>query len=139
MKKICICASFKFYDNVLKLADTLKSNGVEAMIPIPNQFLNLTNRTDRDFNNGADKPREEKIIAAYWKHITDHLTRIESADIVYIYTEDGYIGNGVSLEIGYAHSLKKNIYSSEEINDLPISCFIQKIIHPDGLIKIAQS
>jgi nucleoside 2-deoxyribosyltransferase len=138
MKKICLCASFKFYDNVLKFADVFKSNGIEIMIPIPNQFLKFTGTQDQNPNNEMDKSRGEKIVAAYWKHITDHLGRIESADIVYIYTENGYIGNGVSLEIGYAHALKKIIYSSEEIHDLPISCFIHKIIRPEELIAIAK-
>lgn len=138
MKKVCICASFKFYNNVLKFAEAFKNNGIEIMIPIPNQFLKFAASPEYDSDAGVDKSRSEKVVAAYWKHITDHLGRIESADIVYIYTENGYIGNGVSLEIGYAHSLKKTIYSSEEIHDLPISCFIHKIIRPEELIAIAK-
>lgn len=128
--KICICSSFKFYKNVQDLALSLKNTGFEVLLPIPNPFFGWKK------NDNDELPKE--VLEAYWKHLTDHLKRINAADIVYIYTENEYIGNGVSLEIGYAYSKNKKIISSDNINDLPISCFVDEIVTPENFIGYLQ-
>ncbi len=129
--KICICSSFKFYKKVLELEKIFTERGVEVLIPIPNKFLKYSRQPD-----SSHLTISEEVTKEHWKHLSDHLKKIDQADIVYILAEGGYIGYGVSLEIGHSYAKDKTIYSSEKIKDLPVSCFIDKIITPDKLLEM---
>jgi hypothetical protein len=43
----------------------------------------------------------------------EHFAKIAKADVVYVYNPEGYIGNSVTLEMGFAAALHKPIYALE--------------------------
>ena len=132
--KICICSSFKYYKEVLDLKKTLceKNSDVEVLIPIPNKYFELAEPYKTDYTNKL----EDKVLKEYWEHVLNHLKRIDQADIVYILSKDGYVGTGVGLEIGYCHAKNKILYSSEEIRDIAISCFINKVVPTEKISNL---
>ncbi len=128
--KICICSSFKFYPEVLKLHKELEEKGFEVLIPIPNPFL----EREEDILKNGEHLTNPEILKTYWMHLADHLKRMDKSDVIYIFSQNGYVGNGVSLEIGYAHSKNRKLISSAPIKDLPISCFIDEVVKPEDFV-----
>lgn len=59
---------------------------------------------------------------------------IQSADMVYVFAKDGYVGKTVSLEMGYAHALGKQIVSSEIIQDESIQSIVNDVKKPEDLL-----
>ncbi|MBD3155385.1 MAG: hypothetical protein GF368_01895 [Candidatus Aenigmarchaeota archaeon] len=63
------------------------------------------------------------------------LNRIDNSDIIYIITEDGYIGRTVAFEVGYAVGKGKEIISTENIKEAGVSDFVSKILTPEEFLK----
>ena len=61
----------------------------------------------------ADEERLEK----------EHLQAIKEASVLYVFNFDGYLGNSVRLEIGYAIGVQKPIYTYEEVTEIPLKFF----------------
>ncbi|MBS3080035.1 hypothetical protein J4221_01065 [Candidatus Pacearchaeota archaeon] len=138
---IVICSSFRFYPDVLELQKQLEEAGIRTEIPVPNEFLH------------PKKPwllRNKLIISqpelfeAFWRNMELHRHRILETDIVYVYGgREGYVGNGVCSEMGFAYGIKKycsyekprTILSSSELADIAMRGFIEEIIPPENLIK----
>ncbi len=59
---------------------------------------------------------------------------IKSADMVYVFAKDGYVGKTVSLEMGYAHALGKQIVSSEIIQNESIHSIVNGVRKPEDLL-----
>jgi len=62
------------------------------------------------------------------------LKAINNADVVYVFSKDGYIGNTVCLEIGYAYFIGKLIISSEKFLDVEFNIFIDLIMNVKDFI-----
>jgi len=60
-----------------------------------------------------DMSREEMATA-----LSEHLKRIVVSDAMYVVNPTGYIGKGVSFEIGYAHALGKPIFSQKDVSEV---------------------
>lgn len=93
-----ICGSAKFKDHIMQYADNLRAKGKIVFTP---ESFNI---------NNPEKLSKEKWDR--WYHI--HYQKMQMADFVLIYDEEGYIGDDTLREIKYA--LLRNmrvIYYSE--------------------------
>ncbi len=101
MKSVVICSSNKFAKEALAFAESLRKAGVVVFVP---HFYTAT-------VGDIEKVREvdRKFVAMGLTH--DHFYKIRLADVVFIYNKDGYVGNSVTMEIGYGVALNKPIYA----------------------------
>jgi nucleoside 2-deoxyribosyltransferase len=49
--------------------------------------------------------------------ITRHLERMDRAECIFVFNKDGYLGNSVVMEIGYAYAQRKPVYVLAPIQD----------------------
>lgn len=75
----------------------------------------------------GDSPESKK---RFWE---EHCAAINEADVVYLITPGGYMGNSCKLELGYAVALKKPIYFSEPTNDPALDCLVSGFIKTSSL------
>ncbi|MFA6314847.1 MAG: hypothetical protein WC648_00540 [Candidatus Paceibacterota bacterium] len=101
MKSVTICSSNKFAKEALAFAEELKKLGVTVLAP----HYYAYNYGDVDKVEGHNK----KFIAMGLTH--DHFNKIKKGDVIFIFNKDGYSGNSVTLELGYATALGKIIYA----------------------------
>lgn len=101
MKSVVLCGSTKFKKEMREFAKKLKGNGVVVYEP------NLHNATEQEWN--TLRTDHQKFIAAGLT--LEHFYKIEMADVVFIYNKNGYSGNSVTLEIGFAVAKGKPIYA----------------------------
>lgn len=106
MKTIVLCGSHRFKPAIREFANKLKKFGVVVYEP------HLTN-----FDWNILPGKEKELIALGLTH--DHFYKIRMADVVYVYNKNGYIGNGVTMEIGYAMALGKPIYALSDKDEEP--------------------
>lgn len=123
--KIVICGSRKYYDEIREAGAKLKEAGFIVFEPFLNRDTGIMNLS--------------KNLKAYaFTGLTlHHFDLIRKSDICLIYNKDGYIGNSVTMELGYAVACALPIYAIEEDKDEPCRSvlfdFIVKDI--DTLIK----
>ncbi|TAN69311.1 MAG: hypothetical protein EPN17_07385 [Methylobacter sp.] len=60
--------------------------------------------------------------------LAEHLNRIMISDAMYVVNPTGYIGKGVSFEIGYAHALSKPIFSQREVGEVFLRSAITSVV-----------
>ena len=101
MKSVVICGSNKFAKEALTFAESLQKAGVVVFSP------HFYTATVGDIADVRDVDR--KFVAMGLTH--DHFYKIRLADVVFIYNKDGYVGNSVTMEVGYAVALSKPIYA----------------------------
>lgn len=117
-KKILATISGSFNRHLSQIQEKiseLKQNGIDVLSPtmsVPESriggFVKL--RTDEGL------PREIEL---------KHLESISKSDFLYVVNPDGYIGNSVALEIGYAICNNIPIYSQEKPRDDFFSLFLE--------------
>ena len=138
---IVICASFRFYNDVVELQRKLDEAGFRCEIPVPNEYLDP--KRPWKFQEDLVVP-EPKMFQTLWKSIEDHLKRIEDTDIVYVHGGgEGYVGRGVASEMGYSQGLQlynplqrpRLILSSEQLADMTMRGYVEEEIPPDKLIS----
>lgn len=115
MKKIFLAGSRKFSDVIQVIFGFCKNTGIEVSI-------------------GRDSIEQMSTEAEENAH-KEMLRRIGESDIIYVVTEDGYIGRTVALEIGYAIGKNKEIISSNRITEVGIGQFISRVMTPEELVK----
>lgn len=127
MKTVVICGSNKFAKEALKFADGLEKAGVVVLKP------HFYSATVGDFEGVRDV--DKRFVAMGLTH--DHFYKIQMADVVFVFNKNGYIGNSVTLEIGYAVALSKPIYAlSADNNELCRDVLFREIIStPAELVK----
>lgn len=100
MKTIVISGSIKKAGKgIEQFANKLEKLGVKVIYPNFNLEKDLNNLSE----HGARKLFTGLTI--------EYFNYIERADLVFVYNKDGYSGNSVTLEIGYAYAMKKPIYA----------------------------
>lgn len=95
---VVLCGSRRYKPAILAFAGELRSLGVRVLVP----FLN-----ERAWE---DIPEDFQTYAALGLTL-DHFRKIDLADAVYIFNEDGYAGPSTTLELGYAVAVKKPIFA----------------------------
>lgn len=107
MKKIVICGSRRFHDEIREAAQKLRDNGHIVLEPI-------LNRNEAINNLSADLRRYAFL------GLTHHqFDLIRKADICLIFNQDGYTGNSTTIELGYAVACGLPIYALEEDKEEP--------------------
>ena len=92
MKVVTLCGSFKFKDDMMKLAEEMTLNGDCILTPVYH-VLNDKNFTKEEISNLKKS----------------HLKRIEISDAIFVINKNKYIGDSTMAEIEYARGLGKEV------------------------------
>ncbi|MCK4669788.1 MAG: hypothetical protein KAT43_01200 [Nanoarchaeota archaeon] len=117
MKSIFIAGSRKFYDKVSNLIEEMKKNNIKA---------DKAEEWDQTQEDTLESEKKALFLA---------FEKIDDADVVYIFADNGYTGKTVAIEIAYAYAKGKEVISSEEIEEFSARALISKIIKPEELIE----
>ncbi len=101
MKSVVMCGSNKFGKEIRAFAKKLRAFGVVVFEP------NLYQASGGKWEELA--PFGQSYLAMGLTH--DHFYKMRMADVVFIFNKGGYVGNSVTMEIGYAVALNKPIYA----------------------------
>lgn len=108
-KKVVICGSMLFYDEMIACQETLRKKGIKAIIPKEeNESINL-------YNELAFREFKRKVSSAYLKRIRERDT---IAVLIYNGTKKGqvnYIGANTLVEIAMAFTWNRKIYLYNDI------------------------
>lgn len=108
-KKIVICGSMIFYDEMLACQEVLRKNGIKAIIP------KEENETIDFYDKLAFREFKRKVSSAYLKKIREKDT---TAVLIYNGTKKGlpnYIGANTLVEIAMAFTWNRKIYLFNDI------------------------
>ncbi|MFA6437488.1 MAG: hypothetical protein WC242_00485 [Candidatus Paceibacterota bacterium] len=92
MKRVVICGSRRFEDEIKDFAAKLRDEGVIVHTP-------LLADIDCVLESAQSPKRAQLMASGLSKRLTD---AIRMADIVFIFNKDGYIGVSTAFAIGYA-------------------------------------
>ena len=123
MKTVCMCGSFRHYDEMLALRDALLASGASCEWPTIEQRRDPKTMT------------EEEAKAA----ILSHLERMDRADLILIYNTDGCVGNSVVMEIGYAYARRKPLYALMPIQDPFLMGLVTAVVSSKDFIEVARA
>jgi hypothetical protein len=104
MKKIAICGSMVFFDQMSELRDQLLQIGVEAWLP-----------EEEERRVSLDDLEEAEVVRLKSRYITAHLKKIKESDAVLVanYAKNGiigYIGSNTLMQMAFALAFDKPIY-----------------------------
>ncbi|MDD3647529.1 MAG: hypothetical protein PHS44_03470 [Candidatus Dojkabacteria bacterium] len=134
MKTVCLCNSFKFYRDQICLKKLLEEEGFEVLEPYPDEVFWKKRDGDIELRDLSKLSKEKGIINARRVSLR-HFEKIDEADCVYVISKRGYVGNSVSMEIGYAYAKGRHIYSTEPIEDWPLAGMVSEVLGPEEFIK----
>lgn len=117
---VCISASIKFKEKIEEVARILKALNIPYLLPI------------------MDLPKELETPDMTVKLVADHFEKIDKSKSVLVVNPDGYIGNSVKIEIGYAKGACKKIYFLQKTNQPELDCLADGFISIDELHKLKQ-
>ena len=120
MKSVCICGSFRFYEELVQLRNTLQARGVLCEWPLPGQHRAPQAMT-------ADEAQDA---------ITQHLERMDRAEIIFVFNKGGYLGNSVVMEIGYAYARCKPVYVLAPIHDPFLRPLVNAVVSIEELLQL---
>ena len=121
MKSVCICGSFRFYEEMLQLRNTLQARGLRCEWPLPGPRRAPHTMT-------TDEARHA---------IMRHLERMDRAEIIFVFNKDGYLGNSVVMEIGYAYAQRKPVYVLAPIHDPFLMPLVSAVVSMEELVQLA--
>ena len=106
MKRLYVCASFRFICEIESLERRLRKEKID-------------HQTSRKMGS---------------RGIVGCLKKIDDADIVYVVNPEGYVGKSVCIDIGYAIAKKKAVYVMHQVDDPPVMDLIRGVLSPEALI-----
>jgi nucleoside 2-deoxyribosyltransferase len=123
MKSVCICGSFRFYDEMVALRNALQARRIHCEWPTlgPRRVPQ------------AMTPDEAKAA------ILQHLERMDRADLIFMFNKGGYAGNSVIMEIGYAYARRKPVYVLAPIPDPFLMPLVTAVVSIEDLVQLAQA
>ncbi len=126
MKTVVLCGSRRFKSEIWEFAKRLKELGIIVFEP----HLHSGQEEWRHLSHAY-----QEFVALGLTH--DHFYKIRMADVVFVYNKYGYIGNSMTLEIGFAVALGKPIYAlGGDEGELCRHVLFREIISsPDELAK----
>jgi nucleoside 2-deoxyribosyltransferase len=68
--------------------------------------------------------------------ITQHLERIDRAECIFVFNKDGYLGNSVVMEIGYAYAQRKPVYALAPIHDQFVMPLVSAVVRTEELLQV---
>jgi nucleoside 2-deoxyribosyltransferase len=120
MKSVCICGSFRFYEEMVDLRKALQARGVLCEWPLPGPRRAPPTMT-------ADEARDA---------IMHHLERMDRAGILFVCNKDGSLGNSVVMEIGYAYARRKPIYVLAPVHDPFLISLVSAVVSIEELLPL---
>jgi len=120
MKSICICGSFRFYEEMVDLRNALQARGIRCEWPLPGPRRAPQTMT-------ADEARDA---------IMQHLERMDRAEGIFVFNKDGYLGNSVVMEIGYAYARRKPVYVLAPISDPFLMPLVSAVMSIEELLQL---
>lgn len=114
--KIVICSSMRNKNLIHELLQAYESSEIEVFFP----------------NLNFDLKKEDFKSQTMVKLQNDHFNKMKSADIIYVLNPDKYIGQMVSIEIGYAKALGKRIIFTTRTGNLELD------VLADDFLSIAE-
>ena len=111
MKRLYVCGSFKFLDEIEELECKLKEKNIEC-------------ETSNKVNSCG---------------ILGCLKKVDDADIVYVVNPHGYVGKSVSFDLGYAYAKNKSIFVMNPVDDPPIMNLTKGVLSPKALIDLLEA
>ena len=120
MQSVCICGSFRFYEEMVQLRNTLHTRGVLCEWPLPGPRREPQTMT-------ADEARDA---------IMQHLERMERAECLFVFNKNGYLGNSVVMEIGYAYARHKPVYVLAPLHDPFLMPLIKGVVSIEELLQL---
>ena len=121
-KTACICGSFRHFEKMVAFRDALIASGGSCEWPTPEL---------RDPKTITDAEATATILA--------HLERMDRADVILVFNPDGYVGNSVAMEIGYAYAQRKPLYALQPIPDQFLMGLLSGVMSPNKFIELACS
>ncbi|PYN83248.1 MAG: hypothetical protein DMD96_03040 [Candidatus Rokuibacteriota bacterium] len=122
-KTVCICGSFRHFDEMVTFRDALLASGVSCEWP--------TSELRRDPKTMTDAEGKAAIVA--------HLERMDRADVILVFNQDGWVGNSVAMEIGYAYARRKPLYALQPIPDQFLMGLLSGVVSSKKFIEITCS
>jgi len=125
--KIAICGSMTFSKEMVKIADKLKQNNHEVILPrYTEKYASMILTSEISHESVKNKISHDLI--------RDYFNKIKNSDAVLIVNLDkngikNYIGGNSFLEMGFAHVLNKSVFLLNDIPDMPYNDEI-KIMQP---------
>jgi nucleoside 2-deoxyribosyltransferase len=123
MKSVCICGSFRFYEEMVELRNALQARGVRCEWPPPGPRRAPQVMT-------ADEARDA---------IMQHLERMDRAECIFIFNKGGCLGHSVVMEIGYAYAQRKPIYVFAPIHDPFLRSLVNAVTSIEELMQLVHS
>jgi nucleoside 2-deoxyribosyltransferase len=123
MLSVCLCGSFRFYDEMATLRHGLDARGIICEWPMP----------------GAQRDPQAMSPDEARDAITRHLERIDRADLVFVFDPGGYVGNSVAMEIGYAYARRKPIYLLAPLHDPFLMSLVTAVVSLGDLMQLLQA
>jgi len=116
--KIVFCSSTSFFDKLPQLKKELEEKGIEAVLPIMDDFHHL---------------EEDALAKIHYNLIKEHFKKIDNSQAVFIANYEkkgikGYIGGNTFLEMGKAFDKGIPIFL---LNDIP-----KEIMYREELIAM---
>lgn len=135
VRVICICGSFKFYNEMESAAVLLRKSGFKVIVPQPSHIRH--GHKPQVLKTG----KYDKKTLTQWEGegAWQHLENIRKSDAVYIYNRGSYLGPAVTVEIGYSLALRKPIFARAKVEDITVTNFIKAVVSPDKLPRLLRS
>jgi hypothetical protein len=70
--------------------------------------------------------------------VEDHFAKIDESDAVLVVNPDGYFGNSVKIEIGYAKGAAKKVFFMKETGAPELDCIADAIISINEIHSLKQ-
>ena len=128
---VCLCGSFRFYDEILRVKETLAESRLDCLIPVPFRFRKKSQPSE--FVQEWDSLSPEEKMRRSRQAEMAYLRKIDQADAVFLVNPGGYIGPSVTFEIGYAFGKGKPIFASEPLADFTLMSLIEGVLRPEDL------
>ncbi len=103
VKTICLSSSMRFKAEIEHAIKEFNNLGITALFP----NLEVT-----------ESPRD---VQSQRRLFAEHFAAIEAAQLLYVLNKNGYIGNSVKIEIGYALGKGKAVIFSEDASEFELN------------------
>ena len=68
--------------------------------------------------------------------IMHHLESMDRAEIIFVFNKDGYVGNSVVMEIGYAYARRKPVYVLAPLHDPFLMPLVSAVVSIEALMQL---
>ena len=119
---VVISGSFRrYFDGISETVKTFEALGIEVLSPKASKVINPGEEFAVLESDDTSDPQtlEQR-----------HLDAITTADALYLYDPDGYIGDSSKMELGWANALGKPVFCRELVADSTLKFFCGNVATP---------